>query len=334
MNSELPTPRLDYKHIAENLDSAIRNAQVRNAPVARSDIESVASLYNEAKDVSKQLNARRHLQSLVGDKIRKAPNPNERKKALEEASALKQEVQRLQSSLQSLEQSYQKLALHIPNETHPQVPIGPESSAREIMTFGPDPIPADPRLDHVSLARALDLLDLESGATVSGSSWYFLKNEAALLEMALSNYALSIAIKHGFTPVTTPDVVRSDIAIRCGFQPRDTEDGPSHMYHIVPNHEGAPELILAGTAEIPLAGIFANKVHNEASLPLKYVGIGHAFRQEAGARSADTRGLYRVHQFTKVELFGVTTESQSEKMMEEIKNVQVEILSGLNLPVR
>ncbi|KAJ2914260.1 hypothetical protein MD484_g6122, partial [Candolleomyces efflorescens] len=333
--SELPPPRLDYKGIAENVDSIIQNSLSRKAPVAKEDIEAAAKLYNDAKEVSKELNARRHLQSLVGEKIRKAENNEERTKARTEASTLKQDVQRLQSSLQTIEQSYQQLALHIPNATHPQTPIGPEASATVVAHYGPEPLPVDPRRDHVAIARTLDLLDLESGATVTGSSWYFLKNEAALLEMALSNYSLSVAINHGFTPVTTPDVVRSDIAVRCGFQPRDNTDTPvSHMYHIVPNHESALQLILSGTAEIPLAGMFANKIHPEASLPLKYVGIGHAFRQEAGARSADTRGLYRVHQFTKVELFGVSTDLQSESLMEELKAIQIEILQGLKLPFR
>ncbi|KAF6766617.1 seryl-tRNA synthetase [Ephemerocybe angulata] len=337
--SELPPPRLDYRSLAENLEQTIQNAKARNAPVSQGDIAAVARMYAEANDVSKQLNARRHLQSQIGDKIRKAASDEERTKAREEATSLKQEVHALQTKLQTLERTYQQFALHIPNDTHPQTPIGPEPAASIIATHGPAFIPADPKRDHVAIAKELDLLDLESGATVTGSSWYFLKNEAALLEMALTNYSMSIAMKHGFTPVTTPDVIRSDIAVRCGFQPRDAattgEEVPvSHMYHITPNHESAPQLILSGTAEIPLAGMFANKVYNEAALPLKYVGVGHAFRQEAGARSADTRGLYRVHQFTKVELFGVSTETQSEEMMETMKDIQIEILSGLNLSFR
>lgn len=335
MYSELPPPRLDYKSIADNLTFTIQNSISRNAPVPQADIESVAKLYNQAKELSKELNTRRHLQSLIGEKIRKAANDEERQKAKEEALALKQEVHKLQADLQSIETSYQAAALYIPNDTHPEVPIGPEPSARVLATHGPAFVEADPKRDHVSVAKQLDLLDLESGATVTGSSWYFLKNEAALLEMALTNYSMSIAMKHGFIPVTTPDVVRSDIAVRCGFQPRDTGDAlVSHMYHITPNHESAPQLILSGTAEIPLAGMFANKIHPEVTLPLRYVGMGHAFRQEAGARSADTRGLYRVHQFTKVELFGVSTEAQSEEMMEEMKDIQIRILQGLNLHFR
>jgi len=143
---------------------------------------------------------------------------------------------------------------------------------------------------------------------------------------------LSIAVKHGFTPVTTPDVVRSEIASRCGFQPRDNSDPPvSQVYRI---HSKSSDLILSATSEIPLGGMFANKIFSETTLPLKVVGVGRAFRAEAGARGRDTHGLYRVHQFTKVELFAVATQAESEKMMEEMKLVQTTILNGLGIPFR
>ncbi|KAJ7293111.1 hypothetical protein C8J57DRAFT_1490573 [Mycena rebaudengoi] len=181
------------------------------------------------------------------------------------------------------------------------------------------PIPANPKRDHVIIARKFGLVDFEGGATVTGHAWYYLMNEAALLEIALTNYALSVAMKHGFTPVTTPDVVRADIASRCG-------------YHITTTH--GPELVLSATSEIPLGGMFANKIFPAATLPLKVVGLGRAFRAEAGARGTDTRGLYRVHQFTKVELFAVTKQEESEKMMEEIRMVQKAIFAGLGFPFR
>jgi seryl-tRNA synthetase len=260
---------------------------------------------------------------------------------LEEAKKLKKEVNDLEEKLAELEDQLLALALAIPNDTHPASPLGPESAAVVLSTHGPSPIPASPLRDHVSVGRALELIDFEAGATVTGSSWYYLLNEGALLEMALTNYALSVAIKHGFSFVTTPDVVKSDMAKRCGFQPRDYNADPpvSQMYHIT-NHttpslqHNQPELVLSGTAEIPLAGLFANKVLPPKSLPLKVVGLGRSFRAEAGARGADTRGLYRVHQFTKLELFAVAEEEQSEEIMEEMRKLQVEIYEGLGFPFR
>lgn len=282
---------------------------------------------------------KRNARSIIGEGIRKIAGEGSteaKDAALAEATKLKGELLGLESTLAEVERTLLTLALAIPNDTHPDSPLGPEDAAITLSTHGPKPLPPNAERDHVSICRKLGLLDLESGSTVTGSSWYYLLNEAALLEMALTNYAMSIALKYGFTPVMTPDVVRSDIASRCGFQPRDNSDPPiAQMFHIKSSSTSAsPELVLSGTSEIPLAGMFANKVFPSTTLPLKVVGLGHAFRAEAGARGADTRGLYRVHQFTKVELFAVTTGEGSEAMMVELMEVQKSILEGLGFPFR
>ncbi|KAI0639545.1 seryl-tRNA synthetase [Trametes polyzona] len=339
----LPKPRLDYRDISENVVFKSHNAFNRKAALPVGAVQTVARLYDEQKGLSHTLNLKRHARSTVGDRIRAlAKDPQQKQAVLEEAKALKAEITELEERVARLEEELYALALAIPNDTHPEVPIGPESVAITLSTHGPEPIPATPARDHVSICRALDLIDLEAGATVTGSSWYYLKNEGALLELALVNYALSVAMKHGFSPVTTPDVVRSDIARRCGFQPRDPVDGAaSQMYHLMHSTDPAaaeshnhPELVLAGTAEIPLAGMFANRILAASELPIKVVGLGHAFRAEAGARGADTRGLYRVHQFTKLELFVVSEEEKSGELMEEMRKLQAEIFEGLGLSFR
>jgi seryl-tRNA synthetase len=285
------------------------------------------------------LNAKRNARSVLGEQIRKTAgegNLSAKQAALEEATKLKAEVLELEVRLSEVEKVLLNLALAIPNDTHPESPLGPESSAVTLSVHGPECVPVNIERDHVTICKKFGLLDLESASTVTGSSWYYLLNEAALLEMALTNYAISIALKHGFTPVIPPDVVRSDIASRCGFQPRDHSDNPvAQMYHIKSSEKTvSPELVLCGTSEIPLAGMFANKVFPSTTLPLKVVGLGHSFRAEAGARGADTRGLYRVHQFTKVELFATTTRDGSEPMMKEMMQVQKTILEGLGLSFR
>ena len=333
-SSELPQPRINYRDISENVTSKSLNALNRKARIPHNAIASVARAYNECKRISAELNAKRNIRSMVGERIRSSSNDAEKETARAEATKLKTEIKELEAQLHLAEQECLHFALSIPNDTHPNAPLGPESAAVTLAEYGHS-IPSNPHRDHVTICQKFGLLDLESGSTVTGSSWYFLKNEAALLELALTNYAMSIAFKHGFTPVTAPDVVRSDIALRCGFQPRDDSDPPvSHMYHISSTHPSSPELVLSGTSEIPLAGMFANKVFSSIALPLKVVGVGHAFRAEAGARSADTRGLYRVHQFTKVELFTVTAEGESEAMMEEMMTIQKSILQGLGIPFR
>ncbi|KAF7307116.1 AA-TRNA-LIGASE-II domain-containing protein [Mycena indigotica] len=332
-NKVLPHPRLDYRNIAENIVYKTTNAQNRKAPIPHDAIQSVARAYTEFKTISSALNSQRNARSVVGERIRQSAKANDaaaKEVAMAEALGIKEEISRLEAALASVEETLLSLALAVPNDTHPSSPLGPESAAVELSTHGPAPIPATTSRDHVAIGKQLGLLDLDSGATVAGNSWYYLTNEGALLEMALVNYALSVAIRHGFKPVLTPDVVRSEIARSCGFQPRDTSE-LSQEYHLSGTSQ---DLVLCATAEIPLAGMFANKIYQDSELPAKVVGIGHAFRSEAGARGKDTHGLYRVHQFTKVELFAVTTQEQSEKMMEDMQNLQISILSGLGLAFR
>jgi seryl-tRNA synthetase len=340
-STTLPKPRLDYRAISENTVYKSHNAFNRKAPLPVGAIQSIERLYSQRKELFNNLNAKRHAQSVIGDSIRQAgKDPAVKQVALQEAKELKLIISRLEHDLALVDNELLSLASAVPNDTHPLAPLG-SSPAVVLSTHGPEPIPASPLRDHVSICRQLGLLDLEAGATVTGSSWYYLLHEAALLEIALTNYGLSIALQHGFSPVITPDVVRSDVAQRCGFQPRDCADPPvSQMYHLSgdlssssssPSH---PELVLSGTAEIPLAGMFANKILPLEILPRKVVGLGRAFRAEAGARGAETRGLYRVHQFTKLELFVVSQASQSEELMEEMLRVQTEIFLGLGFPFR
>jgi seryl-tRNA synthetase len=214
-----------------------------------------------------------------------------------------------------------------------EVPIGPEENAVEVERFGPVPLSADLARDHLRTTNWYELLDNEASTISTGSSWPYLRGTLALLEMALINYATSICLKHGYEPVIPPDIIRTDIASRCGFNPRDgadTDSAPSQTYHIANT-----DLCLAGTAEIPLSALFANRILDHKSLPRKVVGVGHAFRAEAGARGADTRGLYRVHQFTKVEMFCVTAaDGDSGQVMEDMRSVQRDIAEGLGLSVR
>ena len=338
--SNLPKPRLDYRSISENVVYKSHNAFNRKAPLPIGSVQSIERLYKQQKELQHSFNSKKHEQSQIGELVRTAAKDTEaRNAAVQKAKSLKDDIAALQVQLHEVADKLLSLALAIPNDTHPESPLGSETEAVTLSTHGPSPMPASSDRDHVAIGRALGLFDLEAGASVTGSSWYYLLNEGALLEMALVNYALSVAIKHGFTPVTTPDVVRSDIASRCGFQPRDQAVDPpvSQMYHLSGTDTSSsphPELVLAGTAEIPLAGLFANKVFLENELPRKVVGLGRAFRAEAGARGADTRGLYRVHQFTKLELFVVSESDKSEEMMEDMRKIQVEIFDGLGLPIR
>ncbi|KAL0240209.1 serine-tRNA ligase [Cryptococcus tetragattii IND107] len=331
----LPKPRLDYTKLLLDPPSTLQNAQMRAFPLSGNHLSDLSSLRDTQRELLQKLNVTRARQKEVGNSIRKSKG-HEAEEAKRQAKELKLLIKDYELSLSTTESSLLDLALSLPNFSHPSTPIGPEENARTLETFGPTLIPSDPARDHVAFAQYFSLLDTSASAKTTGSSWPYLRGSLALLEQALISYTLSIATKHGFMPVIPPDVVKTDIAWRCGFQPRDqaTNATASQTYHLEPTSNSAPSLCLAGTSEIPLAGMFADMIIPEEDLPQRVVGVGRAFRAEAGARGADTRGLYRVHQFTKVELFVVSSEEESESVMEEMRGVQKEIVQGLGLSVR
>ena len=193
-------------------------------------------------------------------------------------------------------------AIHrsIPNISHPDAPVGADDQANLELSRGKTPLPTfdfQP-LDHVELGEKLDLVDFEGGARVAGHGFYFLKNEAVLLELALERYALEVLLAEGFTPMTTPDLARNDVLEGIGFIPRGPE---TQIYSIEQS-----DLSLVATAEITLGGLLAGQTIDAELLPLKLCGISHCFRTEAGAHGRATRGLFRVHQFTKIEMFAFT----------------------------
>ncbi|KIJ29333.1 hypothetical protein M422DRAFT_54195 [Sphaerobolus stellatus SS14] len=333
-STNLPLPRLDYKGISDNLLYKSHNAFNRKTTIPAGAVQSAARLYDDLKAFNHELTQKQHQQNSATAVVKTSKDAQAKAIAIETAKSLKIPIAELKAKASDTESELLSIALLIPNDTHPDTPLGPEEAAIVLETHGPEPCSVSLLRDHVRIARTLDILDLDAAATVTGSSWYYLLNEGAILETALINYALSVSMKYGYRPVITPDVIKADIAARCGFQPRDTADVQQMYYLASDPSKDHPELVLAGTAEIPLGGLFANKVYDESELPMKVVGVGKAFRAEAGARGADTRGLYRVHQFSKVELFTVTAETQSENMMEELRKIQVEILEGLNLPFR
>ena len=236
------------------------------------------------------------------------------------------------------------LALMIPNDTHPDTPVGPEENAYEIERIGPIEGEegslvgvSDPNRDHLIVGRELGIIDFESGRLVSGAGFYFLRNEGVVLSHALVGYALDLAMKAGFGAASCPDVVRTDVGGRCGFTPRvPIEEGASapssQNYHLQPASPVSLPLVLAATAEIPLAGANLLRTFYPSELPQRTVGVGKAYRTEIGTTEA--RGLYRVHQFEKVELFVVCKEEESGREMERLRVVQRGLVRGLGLGVR
>ena len=261
-----------------------------------------------------------------------------RAKLLEEARGLKEKLTGSTIREQQLLGQIDALAAELPNLTSEETPLGSEPEV--IGTINEDShfdIDINPAKSHVEIGADLDLLDFAGAATASGWGWYYLRNEGALLEQALIQYSLKVAREHDFTVVTPPSMVYSHIVSACGFRPRD-QSGEQQVYNIeqAEKDQGSdkPAWSLAGTAEIPFAGMKAKQVLDAADLPIKIVGPSRCYRAEAGARGVDTKGLYRVHEFTKVEMFAWTLPGAEQSAFDALLSVQKTILQNLNLRCR
>jgi seryl-tRNA synthetase len=264
---------------------------------------------------------------------------------IQEARLLKQALSAIEEDEARLSTEMTDLALAIPNLTSEDTPRGHEP---RVLTYINEPHAfqsvsrSSDRIwhSHVHIGSELGILDFAGAATTSGWGWYCLLDEGAQLEQALIAYALaSVTRVPGWRQVAPPSIVYSHIAAACGFQPRD-QNGETQIYTLSQSPSdaarGKPELSLAGTAEIPLAGMRADSVLESSELPSKRVGVSRCYRAEAGARGADTKGLYRVHEFTKVEMFAWTPPALEDTtdVFDEMVDVQTEILSSLGLHCR
>jgi len=246
-----------------------------------------------------------------------------RQALIDEGKRLKDRIAEVEARLTVIDDELQVQGQKIPNLTHPEVPLGTEENATVLAEVGTPREFGFGHKDHVCLAEGLDIVDFDSGSLVSGTKFYYMKGAGALLEMALCNWTMTKLVAKGFLPYTTPDLVRTDIFERCGFQPRMEN---TQVYQIQ-----GQDLCLTGTAEIPLGGIYMNQILEEAQLPIKMCAFGHCFRTEAGAGGAAGKGLYRVHQFSKIEMFVLSTPEQSDALHQELLAVEKELFTELGL---
>ncbi|XP_014501748.1 serine--tRNA ligase, chloroplastic/mitochondrial isoform X1 [Vigna radiata var. radiata] len=311
---------VDFKWIKDNKETVAANLRNRNSDA---DLDLVLHLYDEMLTLQKEVERVRGERNAVANKMKGKLDPSERQRLIEEGKNLKEGLAALEDDLVELNNKLQLEAQCIPNMTHPDVPIGGEDCSTIRKTVGSSPNFSFPVKDHLQLGKELDLFDFDAAAEVSGSKFYYLKNEAVLLEMALVNWTLSEVMKRGFTPLTTPEIVRSSVVEKCGFQPRANN---TQIYSIDDSDQ-----CLIGTAEIPVGGLHMDSILSDSFLPLKYVAFSHCFRTEAGAAGTATRGLYRVHQFSKVEMFIFCRPEESEHYHQELIKIEEDLFSSLGL---
>ena len=315
---------LDIKFIKEHLEQVKKNITDRNM-VADADL--VVKLYDEKTALQQKLDSLRQQRNENAAKMKGKLEQDVRNALIAEGKKLKEDIATLEKDYEEAEKAFKVAMMDIPNMAHPDAPIGKEDKENlEVKKWGNIPQFNFQPKDHVELCEALDLVDFETATRVSGTKFYYLKNEAVILELALTRYVMDIIMKEGFTPFITPDVAKEEVAAGIGFNPRGEE---SNIYTV----EGTGTC-LVGTAEITLGGYFAGKTIDASKLPIKMAGLSHCFRREAGAAGQFSKGLYRVHQFSKVEMFIYCLPEKSDEMHQYIRSVEEKIFQGLDVPYR
>jgi seryl-tRNA synthetase len=314
---------IDPRLLATHRDEIVESCARRGYQV---DVDSTIAAQQQVARQQTELNEVNRLRNEHQKAGRRRLDDAEREAHSAEGRRLKEEVARLEAQLKREGDALAEMLAAIPNFVHPDSPVGGEENFRVLREVGEIPRFDFEPLDHLQLGDKLDLFDFESAAKISGQKFYFLKNEAVLLELAMQRLAIDLTMEEGFIPYSTPDLARPEILEGIGFSPRGEE---TQVYTIA-----NADLCLVGTAEITLGGLHAGAILDEEELPLLLVGISHCFRTEAGAHGKESKGLYRVHQFSKVEMFAYTLPEQSEAMHEKIVAVEERIFQALEIPYR
>ena len=308
---------LDIKFIRENADLVKQNTKNRLVNI---DIDQLLKLDKKIRETETEIEKLRSKRN-TGSKTK--PTPAQ----IKEMKKIRDDIQKLEDKQGPLREQLKELLLQVPNLTHPDVHVSDNEDDNPVLDTFKEPTSFNFKpLDHVELAKKHDLIDFDRAIKVSGAKFYYLKNEAALLEFALIQYALEIVMKHGFIPFSTPDLAKREVLEGLGFNPR----GESTQVYNIENSD----LSLIGTAEITMGGYHMNEILDEAELPKKYAAVSHCFRTEAGSYSKFSKGIFRVHQFTKIEMFQYLTPETAEQGHGEMLKIEREIFEGLDIPFR
>jgi seryl-tRNA synthetase len=315
---------LDRKYIIENLEAVKTNCQNRGVTCEVGQLAKLEGLRRDKLQLVQELNTAKNQKS---KSIGKAP-PEEREAIKAESRELGDKQKVAQTEHDELDQQVKDIQMTIPNMAHPDCPIGVDDKANLECGRGKfEPRTFDfQTLDHVELGQKHDWIDFEGGSRTTGAGFYFLKGDMVLLDLALQQFAVNELVKRGFIPTMTPDLAQNSILEGIGFMPR----GPETQVYSIENSN----LSLIGTAEITLGGLYSGETVLDTELPIKICGISHCYRTEAGAAGRASRGLYRVHQFTKVEMFAFSLPDQSDALHQELKQIECELFDALEVPYR
>jgi len=309
---------IDIKYLREHLDEVRANCAARRAKVDLDAILKVDTEYNVLLQEVEKIRAERN--EIANQS--KGGKPSE--ELVEKGKKLKEQLAAKEVLLKELEVNRGLLLHTIPNLTHESVPDGDGDGDNKIIRQIGEPAKLADPLDHVALSAKHELMDFERGAKVTGAKFYFLKNKLAILEQAVLRYGMDFMIREGYEFITTPDLAKEEVLIGKGFQPR----GPEKQVYFVEDSD----LALVGTAEIPMLGYHMDESFEAEILPKKYVAFSHCFRTESGSYGRESYGLYRVHQFSKVEMFAFVMPDQSEAIHLEFLAMEEKFWQSLGIP--
>jgi seryl-tRNA synthetase len=313
---------LDPKYIREHAAEVQKNCERRNVRV---DVHRFVELDEQRLSLTREVEALRAERNTVAQQMKSAA-AGDRDALIAKGKSLKDDIASKEQQLSDLEGEWKVMLLQIPNMTHPDSPEGKTDEENVELRQVGKVAKLDAPLDHVALAEKYDLIDFERGAKVAGAKFYFLKGKLAILEQALIRFALDYLTKEGYVALSTPDLAKDEVLLGTGFNPRGNE---TQIYSIENS-----DLSLIGTAEITVGGYHMNETLSEEESPIKYAAISHCYRTEAGTYGRESYGLYRVHQFSKVEMFIFCSPEQSEALHAELLRHEEAIFQALEIPYR
>lgn len=314
---------LDIKQIRENPELFKKGIAIKQANPEL--IDQILKLDEEKRKLiteSEQLKAEKNKVSKQIPQLQ----GEEKEKVLAEMKTLSDKQKTIEEELKKAEEAYMDIMNQLPNPAHESVPEGEDDEDNQVARLvGDKPeFNFEPK-EHWELGEALDIIDLERGAKVAGSRFYYLKNELVILEMALMNFVMQKLVKKGFTPMIPPYMVREDAMYGTGFFPADK----NQIYSVNP---GEDDLYLIGTSEVPVTAYYSGEILEEKDLGQKFVGYSPCFRREAGTYGKDMKGILRVHQFEKVEMVFIAHPDKSWEAHEEMREIEEEVLKDLGIP--
>ncbi|MBQ3305844.1 serine--tRNA ligase [Candidatus Saccharibacteria bacterium] len=307
---------LDINFIRNNLELVKHSTKEKGY---KTDLDAVLELDDERKELLKKVEALRTERNAIAAKMKNGkPAPE----LIEQGKKLKSELSELEKTLSDAEERLNGELKTVPNVIFEDVPLGGEECSKEIKVWGEK---HETGVDHLDYCEARDWVDFERGAKVAGSKFYYLKNELALLENALLQYGIKKVTEHGLKYMTVPYMVSSKVLEGTGFAPKSSEQSDEYFID-------GEDLAMIATAEMPITGYHANEILNEDELPLLYAGYSACFRKEAGTYGKFTRGLFRVHQFNKLEMYAFCLPEQSKEIHEKLLGIEEEMLQELEIP--